>query len=66
MQQGGEIGLLKCMATEDRDLASGWDPWRFIVTEYNLGVALTRGQVERVDKIRRRLSVEAGLIKKET
>jgi acetyl-CoA synthetase len=33
--------------TLDYDLLwHAWDPWRFIPAEYNLGVALTRGQVE--------------------
>jgi acetyl-CoA synthetase len=35
------------MATDEPDLWSRWDPWSFIPTQYNLGVALTRGQVER-------------------
>jgi acyl-coenzyme A synthetase/AMP-(fatty) acid ligase len=34
------------MANDDSALWSSWDPWSFIPAEYNLGVALTRGQVQ--------------------
>jgi acyl-coenzyme A synthetase/AMP-(fatty) acid ligase len=35
------------MALEDDALCRSWDPWQFVPPDYNLGVALTRGQVER-------------------
>ena len=35
------------MAPDTDALDQPWDPWRFIPLEYNLGVALTRGQVEK-------------------
>jgi acyl-coenzyme A synthetase/AMP-(fatty) acid ligase len=33
------------MSLDDALVASSWDPWRMIPREYNLGEALTRGQV---------------------
>ena len=33
------------MAPNDDALCRTWDPWKFIPAEYNLGVALTHGQV---------------------
>jgi acetyl-CoA synthetase len=33
--------------TDYETLCSTWDPWSFVPPDYNLGVALTRGQVER-------------------
>jgi acetyl-CoA synthetase len=35
------------MSLDYEHLCRTWDPWRFIPERYNLGVALTRGQVER-------------------
>ncbi len=35
------------MAPDYEELCRTWDPWAFIPAEYNLGVALTRAQVER-------------------
>jgi acetyl-CoA synthetase len=35
------------VALDYEALCRTWDPWRFIPADYNLGVALTRGQVER-------------------
>src|SRR5690348_5043803 len=34
------------MGFDDSRVGSRWDPWNFIPPEYNLGEALTRGQVE--------------------
>jgi acetyl-CoA synthetase len=35
------------MATDEERQPATWDPWAWIPAEYNLGVALTRGQVEK-------------------
>ena len=34
------------MSVDDAQAGSSWNPWSFIPPQFNLGAALTRGQVE--------------------
>src|SRR5262249_38890697 len=46
--RAGRLGSEEdAMPLDYEALCRTWDPWSFIPADYNLGVALTRGQVER-------------------